>query len=158
MQADLHTYPLVLVTMDSTSNKLGDFLEESVLLEESQYQEGFKDGYTDGMVSGKEEGREVGLKTGFQVGEELGFYQGFIDVWNSVIQIDPEAFTPRVRKNITQLEKLVDNYPLMEPENENVQELLENIRLKFKVVCVNLRVKLEYEGQPSSSDKDTAEM
>ncbi|KAF3320855.1 oral cancer-overexpressed protein 1 [Carex littledalei] len=144
--------------MDSTSSNLGDFLEESVLLDESQYQEGFKDGYRDGLVSGKEEGREVGLNTGFQVGEELGFYEGCIDVWNSVIQIDPEAFTSRVRKNIEQLEKLIDSYPLMEPENEDVQQMLENIRLKFRVVCANLRVKLEYEGQPSSSDKDTVAM
>lgn len=140
--------------MESQSDSMNDFLEESVLLDESQYQEGFKDGYNDGLVSGKEEGREVGLKTGFQVGEELGFYQGCIDVWNSVLQIDPEAFTPRVRKNIAQLEKLVDSYPLTEPENENAQEMLENIRLKFRVVCANLRVKLEYEGQPTTLTKD----
>jgi flagellar biosynthesis/type III secretory pathway protein FliH len=144
--------------MNSESTGLNDFLEETVLLDESQYKEGYKDGYNDGLISGKEEGREVGLKTGFQVGEELGFYQGCIDVWNSVIQIDPEAFTPRVRKNIAQLEKLLDSFPLMEPENENAQEILENIRLKFRVACANLRVRLEYEGQPTSLVKDSEEM
>ncbi|KAJ4750596.1 Oral cancer overexpressed protein 1 [Rhynchospora pubera] len=144
--------------MDPKSNNVNDFLEESVLLDESQYQQGFEDGYKDGLVSGKEEGREVGLSAGFQVGEELGFYQGCIHVWNSVMQIDPGAFTSRVRKNIAQLKTLVDGFPFMEPENENVQELMENIRLKFRLVCANLRVRLEYEGQFSTLSKDADDM
>ncbi|KAJ3705218.1 hypothetical protein LUZ61_008923 [Rhynchospora tenuis] len=144
--------------MDPKSNNLNDFLEESVLLDESQYQEGFKDGYKDGLVSGKEEGREVGLNAGFQVGEELGFYQGCVDVWNSAMQIDPDAFTSRVRKNIAQLKTLIDAFPLLEPENENVQEMMDSIRLKFRVVCANLRVRLEYEGQPNSLNKDSEDM
>jgi RecB family endonuclease NucS len=46
----------------------------------------------------------------------------------------------------------------MEPENENAQDMLEDIRLKFRIVCANLRVKLEYEGQSTSLIKDSEEM
>ncbi|KAJ3702708.1 hypothetical protein LUZ61_006413 [Rhynchospora tenuis] len=75
------------------------------------------------------------------------------------MQIDPDAFSStRVRKNIAQLKTLVDGFPFMEPENENVQEMMQNIRLKFSVVCSNLQVKLEYEGQPSTLSKDAEDM
>lgn len=135
-----------------------DFLESSVLLDEAQYEEGFKDGYNDGLVSGKEEGTEVGLRLGFQVGEELGFYRGCVDVWNSVMQVDPGAFPSRLQKSIEQLMELVDKYPLSEPENEQVQEMMGAIRLKFRVISANLRVRLEYEGYPKSSKKDVEDI
>lgn len=131
-----------------------DFLESTVLLDEAQYEEGFKDGYNDGLVLGKDEGREVGLKLGFQVGEELGFYRGCVDVWSSVIRVDPEAFSSRLRKSVEQLGELVDKYPLSEPENEHVQEMMNTIRLKFRVISSKLGVRLEYEGFPKSSQTE----
>lgn len=144
--------------MEPKPKDLNDFLESLVLLEEAQYQEGFRDGCNDGLVSGKEEGRDVGLKMGFQVGEELGFYRGCVDILNSVIQIGPSAFSSRVRKNIEQLGALVNSYPLLEPENERVQEIMENMRLKFRVVSANLGVRLDYEGYRSSSGKEVEDL
>ncbi|KAJ3670390.1 hypothetical protein LUZ60_010714 [Juncus effusus] len=144
--------------MDSKSKSQVDFLEESVLLEETQYQEGFKEGYNDGLIPGKEEAKDVGLKTGFQTGEELGFYKGCITIWESILRIDPRSFSSRVCKDIEKLRELVEGFPLMDPENENVQEGMEKIRLKFRVVCANLGVKLEYEGQPSSSKRDVEDL
>ncbi|KAL5198517.1 hypothetical protein ABZP36_002029 [Zizania latifolia] len=135
-----------------------DFLEPSVLLDETHYQEGFKNGYNDGLVSGKEEGRQVGLKNGFQVGEELGFYQGCVDVWMSVICIDHNAFSARIRKNIEQLAALVRSYPLYDPEDEQIQDIMEKIRLKFRVITANLGAKLEYEGRPASSKHDVEDL
>nr|CAD1829340.1 unnamed protein product [Ananas comosus var. bracteatus] len=137
--------------MEPKANDPDDFIESSVLLDETQYQEGYRDGYNDGLVSGKEEGREVGLKIGFQLGEEMGFYKGCIDVWNSVTRANPDAFSSRIKNRIEQLEKLVKGYPLLEPENEQVQEMMEKIRLKFRIISANLGVRLEYEGSPTSS-------
>ncbi|XP_042392396.1 protein LTO1 homolog [Zingiber officinale] len=128
-----------------------DLFDSAVLLDEALRQEGFDDGYKDGLISGKEEGKEVGLKTGFQVGEELGFYRGCVDVWNSLLHIDPEAFSSRIRKNVQQLEDLLKKYPLLDPENEDVQEVMEAIRLKFRIITANMGVKLDYEGYPKSS-------
>jgi hypothetical protein len=144
--------------MDQQPKNDVDFLEPSVLLDETQFQEGYKTGYNDGLVSGKEEARQVGLKTGFQVGEELGFYQGSLDVWTSAIRIDEDAFSARVRKNIEQLAALVNSYPLSDPENEQVQDIMEKIRLKFRVITASLGVKLEYEGRPASSKQDVEDL
>ena len=135
-----------------------DFLESSVLLDETQYEEGFKDGYSDGLVPGKEEGREVGLKLGFQVGEELGFYRGCVDVWKSLARIVPVAFSSRLQKSIEQLGELVDKYPLFEPENEGIQEMMGTIRLKFRLISANLGIKLEYEGYPKLSKQEVEDI
>uniref|UniRef100_A0A453GJX2 Essential protein Yae1 N-terminal domain-containing protein n=1 Tax=Aegilops tauschii subsp. strangulata TaxID=200361 RepID=A0A453GJX2_AEGTS len=118
-----------------------DFLEPMIALDETHYQDGYKDGYDDGMVSGKEEGRQVGLKLGFQVGEELGFYQGCLDVWMSIIRLDQGAFSARVRKYMEQLAALLSNYPLSDPEN-NLQDMMKEIRLKFRVITGSLGAKL----------------
>ncbi|KAK3130742.1 hypothetical protein QOZ80_6BG0497470 [Eleusine coracana subsp. coracana] len=144
--------------MDHQPQNDVDFLEPSVLLDETHYQEGYKTGYNDGLVSGKEEGRQVGLKMGFQVGEELGFYQGCLDVWTSAIRIDQNVFSARVRKNIEQLAALVSRYPLSDPENEQVQDIMEKIRLKFRVITASLGVKLEYDGRPPASKQDVEDL
>ncbi|TVU41519.1 hypothetical protein EJB05_15047, partial [Eragrostis curvula] len=125
-------------TMDQNST---DFFESSVLLDQTHYQEGFRDGYADGWASGKEEGRKLGLNIGFQVCEELGFYKGCLDVWTSVACTDQGAFSDRV-KNIEQMDALVSTYPLSDPEDEQVQEIMGKIRLKFRVITASLGVKL----------------
>ena len=51
--------------MDQQAKIDADFLEPTVLLDETHYQEGYINGYNDGLASGKEEGRQVGLKMGF---------------------------------------------------------------------------------------------
>ncbi|RLN32949.1 hypothetical protein C2845_PM03G08960 [Panicum miliaceum] len=144
--------------MDQQPQNDTDFLEPSVLLDETHYQEGYKNGYHDGLSSGKEDGRQVGLKMGFQVGEELGFYQGCLDVWTSAMRIDQNMFSARVMKNIEQLAALVSSYPLSDPENEQVQDVMEKIRLKFRVITASLGVKLEYEGRPASSKQDVEDL
>ncbi|PQQ12723.1 oral cancer-overexpressed protein 1 homolog [Prunus yedoensis var. nudiflora] len=115
-----------------------DILEPAVNLVETLHKEGFDEGYGDGLVAGKEEAKEVGLKHGFEVGEELGFYRGCVDVWNSAIRVNPAAFSLRVQKGVKQMEELIEKYPVMEPEDESVQDVMEALRLKFRaVVCFN---------------------
>ncbi|XP_052177730.1 uncharacterized protein LOC127791757 [Diospyros lotus] len=139
--------------MDSQPlNSLGDIFESSLNLENIHFEEGFNDGYKDGLPTGKEEARQVGLKHGFQIGEELGFYRGCIDVWSSAIQLDPNCFSSRVQKNIRAMDELARAYPVLEPDNESVDEIMESLRLKFRSVCATLNVKLEYSGYPSASD------
>lgn len=129
-----------------------DIFDSSLNLEETHYQEGYKEGYNHGVTTGKEEGKEVGLKTGFETGEELGFYKGCVDVWNSAIQINPTRFSPRVQKGIKQMQELIQKYPVMDPEDESVQEIMEALRLKFRVIRAALGVKLEYLGYTKPKD------
>jgi hypothetical protein len=129
----------------------------SLLLDETGYQEGFRNGYADGLVSGKVDAREVGLKTGFQIGEELGFYQVCIHVWASVSGIDPGVFSVRVKKHIEQISALVRSYPMSDPEDEKVQDIMEKIRVKFRMITGTLGVRLDYEGRPLSTKKPDVE-
>ncbi|MBA0828866.1 hypothetical protein Goarm_013496 [Gossypium armourianum] len=118
-----------------------DIFDSSLNLEETHYQEGYKEGYNHGVTTGEEEGKEVGLKTGFETGEELGFYKGCVDVWNSAIQIDPTRFSTRVQKGIKQIQELIQKYPVMDPADESVQEIMEALRLKFRVIRAALDLK-----------------
>jgi hypothetical protein len=129
------------------NQKFDDLLAPSVLLEETHYGEGYRIGYAAGLVSGKEEGRKLGLNMGFQVGEELGFYQSCLDVWIAADHINHGAFSDRMKQNLEQMAALVSNYPIEDPENEQIQEIMGKIRLKFRIITASLGVKLEYGGQ-----------
>ncbi|KAH7844086.1 hypothetical protein Vadar_024125 [Vaccinium darrowii] len=129
-----------------------DIFDSSLNLEENHLREGYNEGYNDGLTSGIEEGRQVGLKHGFEIGEELGFYRGCMDVWTSAIRVDPNCFSSRIRKSIKTMDNLVKKYPISDPENESVNEIMDSLRLKFRSVCASLNVKLEYSGYPKSSD------
>ncbi|KAL6136780.1 hypothetical protein ACLB2K_062075 [Fragaria x ananassa] len=137
---------------------MDDIFGESLNLEEIHIKQGFDDGHKDGLVAGKEEAKQVGLKVGFEVGEELGFYKGCVDVWNSAIRVDPTRFSTRVQKGVRHMEELVERYPVMEPEDEKVQEIMEELRLKFKAVCASLGVKLEYNGYPRGSSSGAKDL
>ncbi|XP_010268812.1 PREDICTED: formimidoyltransferase-cyclodeaminase isoform X2 [Nelumbo nucifera] len=124
-----------------------DIFDACVNLEETHFQEGYRDGFNDALALGRQEGREVGLKLGFQVGEEVGFYRGCVDVWNSAIRVDPTCFSSRIQKSIKQMEELIEKYPIQDPENESVQEIMDALRSKFKAISATLSMKLEYEGK-----------
>ncbi|XP_058100413.1 uncharacterized protein LOC131245162 [Magnolia sinica] len=137
------------------TRNLEDIFDSSLKLEETHCDDGFRDGFNDGLISGKHEGREVGLKLGFEVGEEVGFYQGCIDVWNSILRIEPSSFSSRVQKNMKQMEELLEKYPILDPEDENVQEIMDGLRSKFRAISATLSVRFEYDGYPKvSDDKD----
>jgi hypothetical protein len=130
----------------------GDIFESSVNLEESHYQLGFDEGFRDGVESVKVDGREVGLKNGFQVGEEIGFYTGCVDVWKAAVAVESSAFSSRAQRNIKQLEEKLLAYPLSDPEDERIQDLLEDIRVKFQAILSMLGIHLDYPGHPKSED------
>lgn len=123
-----------------------DCFDSLLHLEEIQKTKGYENGYNEGLISGKQDGREVGLKTGFEVGEELGFYLGCVDIWKAAIVVDPTRFSTRVQKSIGQIEDLIEKYPIMDPKKETVQEIMEALRLKFRVIRAALGVKLDYDG------------
>ncbi|XAR68040.1 hypothetical protein NMG60_11003031 [Bertholletia excelsa] len=136
---------------------LDDIFDSSLNLEETHFKEGFDEGYNDGLVSGREDGRQVGLQHGFETGEELGFYMGCIDVWNSAIRVDPTCFSSRIQKSIRTMDNLVQKYPLLDPENESMDEIISSLRLKFRSICASLNVKLDYDGYPKASDAKSIE-
>ncbi|CAN1123818.1 Protein LTO1 homolog [Linum perenne] len=139
--------------MDSQSQS-EDIFESSLNLEETHYKEGYNEGHSDGLIAGKEEAKQVGLKTGFEIGEELGFYRGCIDLWNSVLLVAPTHFSSRIQKTIKQMEELITQYPILDPEDERVQAMMESLRLKFRVIRAGLGVKLDYDGYPKPQEME----
>ncbi|KAI9111312.1 hypothetical protein K1719_017724 [Acacia pycnantha] len=130
---------------------MADIFDSSLNLEETHFKEGYDEGYKDGLITGKDESKQVGLKVGFEVGEELGFYRGCVDIWISAIQVDPNCFSSRVKISIKQMDELIEKYPVLDPENLQVQEIMDSLRLKFKMVCSSLHMKIDYDGYPKSS-------
>ncbi|MQL73113.1 hypothetical protein Taro_005457 [Colocasia esculenta] len=133
-------------------DELDDIFEATLSLEETHKEEGYREGFADGTVAGREEARQLGLQHGFAIGQELGFYRGCTDVWAAAVRADPAAFSARIRRGFVLLGELLDRYPLLDPEDESTQEVLEEIRLRFRAVTASLGVRLEYKGQPTSRD------
>ncbi|KMZ63334.1 Oral cancer overexpressed protein 1 [Zostera marina] len=133
-------------------SNISDVFESSLRLEETQLQKGYNEGYNDGISIEKEEGKQVGLKHGFEVGEEIGFYRGCVDIWKSAIGVEPDAFSVRVQKDVKKMGELLQRYPLMDPEDESLQEIMSNLRLRFRVITTNLGVKIDYEGYPKEDN------
>ncbi|KAF8007967.1 hypothetical protein BT93_K1836 [Corymbia citriodora subsp. variegata] len=134
-----------------------DIFDSSLNLEDTHFREGYDNGHRDGIAAGKEEGRQVGLKTGFETGEELGFYRGCVGVWSSAVRADLTRYSTRVQKSMRTMEALLDRYPTMEPEDERIQEMMGDLRLKFRAICESLGVKLEYRGYLKGVDNKDVE-
>ncbi len=134
-----------------------DIFDSVVNLEGSHLQQGFDDGFRDGVAAGKEEGREVGLKTGFELGEEIGFYRGCCDVWKAAIEKDANAFfSARAQRNVRQFDEQLISYPLLNPQDERLQDLVDTIRAKFRAIMSMLSIHLDYEGYPKRNLADDA--
>lgn len=123
-----------------------DIFESTVNLEGSHLQQGFDDGFRDGVELGKAEGREVGLKTAFELGEEIGFFRGCVDIWIAVTRTDPSAFSPRAQRNIRVFDKQLQEYPLQNPQDERLQDSLDSLRSKFRLIMSLLSIQLDYKG------------
>ncbi|RZC53555.1 hypothetical protein C5167_012413, partial [Papaver somniferum] len=100
-------------------------------LDDTHSQEGINTGYKDGLVSGKEEGKQVGLMLGFEIGAELGYFQGCLDVWNSDLKIKLNCYSSRIQQNIKQMNELIKTYPVFDPENVSVQDIMNALRLNY---------------------------
>eukprot|EP00262_Sarcandra_glabra_P019706 TRINITY_DN7557_c0_g1_i1.p1 TRINITY_DN7557_c0_g1~~TRINITY_DN7557_c0_g1_i1.p1 ORF type:complete len:192 (+),score=20.25 TRINITY_DN7557_c0_g1_i1:74-577(+) len=139
--------------LSNPKSSLEDVFDSSINLEQIHLEEGFRDGFNDGLIAGKEEGKDVGLKLGFEIGEEFGFYRGIVDVFVSAIRLDSDGkFSSRIIKIVEQMDELFRKYPILEPENESGTEIMESLRLKFRVLSTRLLPKrLEYEGYSKSS-------
>lgn len=130
-----------------------DIFHSALELESNLVAEGFSEGYQDGLLAGKQEGRDVGLKTGFETGEEVGFYRGCTEVWKSVLEKEPDAFSSRVARSIRQLDEQLAAFPLLEPQ-EDLQAVLESLRAKFRAISATLGVNLHYSGLRSQATND----
>ena len=131
-----------------------DIFDSTLSLEETHKEEGYRQGFEDGILSGKQEAEFLGMQHGFAVGEELGFYSGCVQIWELAMSFDASLFSGRVQKSVRQIGEMVKGYPIMDPEDESSQDVLDAIRLKFRAVSASLGIRLEF---PKSGDVSRAE-
>lgn len=95
------------------------------------------------------DGREVGFAKGFEVGQEMGFYAGCHAVWARCAREDPECFSARAQKGIAAFGQMLSTFPINDPLNEEILEILNAVRGKFKTVVALLGMHHEYNPQES---------
>ncbi|KAF6266233.1 hypothetical protein COO60DRAFT_1697298 [Scenedesmus sp. NREL 46B-D3] len=120
-------------------------------LEQSHIQEGARDGKRDGMRLGLAEGRALGLQKGYEIGMEVGHYAGCVRMWRALQQQQPGSIPAKVERSIAAMEECLLQYPLYQPQDEELHELLEQLRGKYKTVLAGLGLSAADYGSSSSS-------
>jgi len=95
---------------------------------------GQKLGEVDGQLQGYHEGHAVGLRKGGEIGKELGFYEGFASVVVELAEKYPEIINTRVRQTASRLVESLRAFPLGVATDESINQRLQLIRAKFKVL------------------------
>lgn len=63
-------------------------------------------------------------------------------------------FSARLQRIIHQIQGLLMKYPFIDPEDESKDDILKELRLKFKSICATLGLTLVCKGYPKMSDAD----
>eukprot|EP00743_Colponemidia_sp_Colp-15_P011998 GILK01013517.1.p1 GENE.GILK01013517.1~~GILK01013517.1.p1 ORF type:complete len:132 (+),score=15.44 GILK01013517.1:35-430(+) len=111
-------------------------------LEETLMAQGHGDGRAHGVTIGLQEGHELGATKGLQVGEEIGFYEGFLAVYEKRIAIPDNGLSERALKALERMRLLVSRFPKAAPLYPDLNEDLQLMRSKFKVLCSLLGAQL----------------
>jgi hypothetical protein len=90
------------------------------------------------------EGRQVGFAKGFEVGQEMGFYAGCHAVWTKCVTCDPDCFGERARRSIDAFGEMLGTFPIHDPLNEEILEILNAVRGKFKTIVSLMGMHKEY--------------
>ncbi|CAL8472057.1 g11599 [Coccomyxa elongata] len=116
---------------------MGDFLDACLDLESQHIQEGHEQGKRDGMVAGYQEGKELGEQKGLEIGSEVGMYAGFCEALRELQQQQP-ALLERVEKQLATMEDIARKFPLDNPKDERMQDMMLDLRGKFKAIRAKL--------------------
>ena len=122
--------------MTSESRSEGVVFDDSgwddlVGIEERMYDEGFAAGRRDARQAGFEQARDMGLDHGQKIGREVGFYLGFVALIKETLTNDSP---PKLVRAVKTLDEQLLDYAPIDPTNEDLQDRLQRIRGKFKLV------------------------
>lgn len=117
-------------------------IEEVSWPEERFSEGGWENGVRDGGKAGYLEGFHLGLEKGSEVGKELGFISGCLLYWKT--QLKPEETKHKATKTFASLEKMIHEFPLENPQDERLFELMEKIRAKFRLLNSQLETNIKY--------------
>jgi len=74
-----------------------------------------------------------------------------VQVWRRQQQAAPAAFPARAERSVAAIEALVAGFPLADPQDARIQELVDELRAKFKVATAALGLRERYApAQPAA--------
>ncbi|CAH1790741.1 unnamed protein product, partial [Owenia fusiformis] len=125
------------ISIPASSNN-DDIFHDIVMLEETFHKKGYVEGIEQGKESGVKDGFQLGYDKGKQIGIEIGTYAGFAKTWKAILEQDEQP-KEKALKTLKALIELVERFP-SDPATENLFEILDKIRAKFKQACSLLGV------------------
>uniref|UniRef100_A0A061RQR4 Essential protein Yae1 N-terminal domain-containing protein n=1 Tax=Tetraselmis sp. GSL018 TaxID=582737 RepID=A0A061RQR4_9CHLO len=115
-----------------------DIFDSAVDFELESYNAGKIAGYRDSQFAGFSEGRRIGSTKGFQIGNEIGYVTGCCKLWRQQAEKQPDLVPDRARRAVNKLLSQLLDFPLGDPEDEALQDKLNDVRGKFKAVLAML--------------------
>ncbi|KAJ3594028.1 hypothetical protein NHX12_006360 [Muraenolepis orangiensis] len=129
---------------------------DRIFLADNRYQaEGYREGYDAGIRQGKLEGKAHGASHGARVSAEVSFYYGFALTWKCLIQNKEDAKSKKHMRCVETLMTRIDDFPLGEPQYENLLEDMQKIRTKFRQLCSLMNVPTDFSDYTRSNSQMT---
>jgi hypothetical protein len=72
------------------------------------------------------------------VGAELGYYSGCAQLWRQLQAARPGFIPARAEKAVASLERQLADFPMGNPKDERLQELMDAVRGRFKAAAAML--------------------
>ncbi|XP_038854953.1 protein LTO1 homolog [Salvelinus namaycush] len=114
------------------------------VITQSFHVEGYRKGFDEGTRQGMIDGRKHRASHGAKLSTEVSFDYGFGITWKCLLQNNTDV---KARKRLKALESplgLILKFPHEEPQYENLQEDMEKVRAKFRLVCSLLNVPTDF--------------
>ena len=122
------------------SADINDAFDSITFSEERLVDSGYQEGYEQGALEGDQEGFLLGFQKGRELGQEIGFYQGFAEGWIEELKLGDKKNPARVLNQLEKLLTLIKRFPSSNKKDNDLEELIGEIRAKFKAVCSMLKV------------------
>ncbi|XP_045467656.1 protein LTO1 homolog [Harmonia axyridis] len=127
--------------VDNEQNQdINDIFDDIFFAEEKIVEKSFEEGYKIGIEQENVEAYHLGYHRGAEIGAELGYYSSFIEYYQNFSKEKGIDVTDRVLKTIITIQELIGKFPEDNDENTDLKESLNNIRVKFKLLCSLLKV------------------
>ncbi|XP_062868704.1 protein LTO1 homolog [Trichomycterus rosablanca] len=127
-------------------------LFDSILMADDRFHvDGYHEGFEEGTRQGTIEGRNHGMLHGAKLSAEVSFYHGFALTWKCLFQNATDGKERKRLKAVESLLGIIQKFPYEDPQYENLQEDMQNVRAKFRQVCSLLNVSVDFREYISGS-------
>uniref|UniRef100_A0A4W5NY24 LTO1 maturation factor of ABCE1 n=1 Tax=Hucho hucho TaxID=62062 RepID=A0A4W5NY24_9TELE len=116
------------------AHKSEDVFDCILMADDRFHVEGYREGFDEGTRQVMIDGQELRASHGAKLSMEVSFYYGFGITWKCLLQNNTDCET------LESLLGLIQRFPHEEPQYENLQEDMEKVRAKFRLVCSLLNV------------------